>query len=151
DFVLARGTYHDLFLVSAFIALAALLASIPLREPERPRAAAGAGAGFLGALRQRDLLPIWVVGSLVGVAGAGVYTFVKMLVEQEHVGTVGLFFTAYALSAIVLRVFFGWVPDRFGIKRTLLPAVVAYGVALAILALAHDTTTMMIAGILAGF
>src|SRR5690606_1425437 len=88
DFVLARGTYHDLFLVSAVIALVALLASIPLREPERPRVAAGPGAGFFGALRQRDLLPIWVVGSLVGVAAAGVYTFVKMLVEAEHVGTV---------------------------------------------------------------
>ena len=150
DFVLARGTYHDLFLVSAVIALVALLASLPLREPERPRGAAGPGAGFFGALRQRDLLPIWVVGSLVGVAAAGVYTFVKMLVEQEHVGTVGLFFTAYALSAIVLRVFFGWVPDRFGVKRSLLPAVVSYGVALAVLALAHDTTSMVIAGILAG-
>lgn len=150
DVVLARGTYYDLFVVSAVIALLAVLISLPLREPERPRGAAGPRAGFFGALRQKDLVPIWVAGSLVGMSFAGVCTFVKPLVEAEHVGSVGSFFTAYAFAAVVLRVAFGWVPDRFGPKRALFPSIFAFGVSLGLLAIAREPVTMVVAGVFVG-
>lgn len=149
DFVLDRGTYHDLFLVSAIIAAAALLVSLPLKEPDRPRGAAG-GVGFVGAFRQRDLVPIWVVGSAFAMGLAGAYTFVKPLVEEERVGSVGLFFSTYAAAAIVLRVAFGWLPDRVGPKRALFPSLVSISLSLGVLALARDTTLLAVSGILAG-
>ncbi len=148
DFILAHGTYRDLFLASTIIAALALFASLPLKEPARPRGAAG--RGFFGALRQGDLVPIWVVGSAFAMGLAGAYTFVKTLVESEHVGTVGLFFSTYAIAAIVLRVGFGWLPDRVGPKRALMPAIFAIAISLALLAIARDDLTMGVAGAFAG-
>lgn len=148
DAVLARGSYRELFAVSAVIALLALLASLPLKEPERPRGAAG--VGFFGALRQRDLVPIWVLGSMFAMGLAGAYTFVKMFVEQESVGSVGLFFSTYAAAAIVLRVGFGWLPDRVGAKVALYPAIVSIAISLAILVIAEGSLALAIAGVFAG-
>ena len=84
----------------------------------------------------------------MGLAGA--YTFVKTLVESEHVGSVGLFFSAYAAAAIVLRIGFGWVPERIGPKRALMPALGAVGVSLGLLAVARDEVGMAAAGVFAG-
>lgn len=148
DFVLARGTYRDLFAVTAVIALLALLGSLPLKEPERPRGAAG--LGFFGALKQRDLVPIWVLGSMFAMGLAGAYTFVKTFVEETNAGSVGLFFSTYAAAAIVLRVGFGWVPERVGVKRALYPSVVSISVALAILTFANSAVAIGIAGAFAG-
>lgn len=148
DFVLARGTYRDLFLVSTVIAALALLVSLPLKEPVRPRGAAG--RGFVGAFRQPDLMPIWVVGSAFAMGLAGVYTFVKPFVEEERVGSMGLFFSSYAGAAILLRVAFGWVPDRIGPKRALFPAIGSIALALFVLSVSHGALWMAIGGVLAG-
>jgi MFS family permease len=148
DLVLSHGDYADLFMLSGALALGGLLIAIPLREPERPKGAAG--PGFLAALKQRDLWPIWVLGASFATALASTYAFIKRFVEEEHVGTVGLFFAAYATAAIVLRVFFGWMPDRFGVPRTLYPALVAIAASLAVVALARDSVVLAVAGVLSG-
>jgi MFS family permease len=149
DFVLARGTYRDLFLVSVGVTTLALLVSLPLKEPERPRGGA-ASRGFFDALGQRDLVPIWFVGSSFATALAAAFTFLKNFVRDEEIGTVGMFFSFYAAAAIGLRVFFGWLPDRVGPKRVFYPSMACIGAAMAALAFARDDTGIAAAGVLAG-
>ncbi|HEY8431932.1 MAG TPA: MFS transporter [Sandaracinaceae bacterium] len=148
DFVLSYGSYRELFAVSAVVALAALAASLPLEEPARPRGAAG--VGFFGALRQRDLVPIWLIGTLFAMGLAGTYTFVKSFVEELSSGSVGLFFSTYAGAAIVLRVSFGWLPDRVGPTRALHPAILSISLALVVLTFARDGFALAVAGVFAG-
>lgn len=148
DLVLARAGYRELFLVSIALAILALLVSLPLKEPARARTTAG--KGFLRAFGQRDLLPLWFVGSSFAAALAGVFAFLKRYVEIEDVGSVGLFFSFYAGSAIALRVLFGWLPDRVGPKRALYPSLVAIGMALGTLAFAPSDAWVAVAGVLAG-
>ncbi|HJL17763.1 MAG TPA: MFS transporter [Sandaracinaceae bacterium LLY-WYZ-13_1] len=150
DFVLARGSYHDLFLVSVGITTAALLVSLPLKEPARPRGANVVARGFFDALGQRDLLPIWFVGSAMATALAAAFSFLKNYVEHEQIGTVGTFFSFYAGTAIALRVFLGWLPDRVGAKKVFYPAMASIGAAMATLALASDVVGIAVAGVFAG-
>lgn len=150
DFVLARGDYHDLFLVSVGIAALALLASLPLKEPDRLRGGTIVARGFFDALKQRDLLPLWFVGSAFATALAAAFSFLKNYVEHEQIGTVGMFFSFYAGAAISLRVFFGWLPDRVGPKRVFFPSMVTIGAAMMVLAAARSEAWIATAGVLAG-
>lgn len=149
DWVLSRWDYHELFQLTAVLAVVALLVSLPLAEPERARA--GAPVGFFGALRQRDLMPIWFVGSTFATALAGLFAFLKTYTETVlHYGSVGLFFSWYTGAAILLRVGLGWLPDRVGAFKVLYPSMGA--IALSMIALAGSTSEAWIAlaGVLAG-
>ncbi|CAG0956303.1 putative MFS-type transporter YfcJ [Gammaproteobacteria bacterium] len=150
DLVLAHWHYRELFLVSLAIASLALVASLPLREPARARGSMAPSRGFWSALRQTDLMPIWMIGSATAVALAALLAFVKTFVDELHVGSVGLFFSAYAAAAIVLRLGFGWVPDRIGKKTSLYPALVCVSVALVVLSGARGDVEMGVAGAFAG-
>lgn len=147
DLVLSLGTFRDLFLVSVAISTFALLLSLPLREPDRHSVG---GRGFFAAAGQRDLMPIWFVGSMFAMALSGIFSQLANYVSHEDVGTVGVFFSAYSGSAIVLRVFFGWVPDRVGRWRVLGPSLLAMGLAMGLLATAHDWVALVASGIVAG-
>lgn len=150
DFVLSRGDYHDLFLVSLGVAGLALAVSFPLKEPDRHRGGVVAARGFFDALGQRDLLPIWFVGSAFATGLAAAFNFLKNYVEHEQIGTVGMFFSFYAAAAILLRVFFGWLPDRVGPKRVFFPSMLTIGAAMIVLAAARSEAWIAAAGILAG-
>jgi MFS family permease len=147
DLVLAHGEYRHLFIAITAIAGGALLFSLPLHDVERPKAAPG---GMWTAIGQRKLWPVFFIGAMFATALASTYAFFKRFVEEEHVGSVGTFFTAYAAAAIVLRVFFGWVPDRFGFRRALYPALISVAASLAVVGLARESIAIGVAGVLAG-
>lgn len=148
DWILTRWDYRELFLISAGLAAAALVVSLPLPEPERARAT---GRGFFGAAMQTDLRPVWFVGSMMATALAGLFAFVKGYTEDVvHFGSVGLFFSWYTGAAIVLRVGFGWLPERVGAMRVYYPSMVSLALALVALSLATGAEHVALAGALAG-
>jgi MFS family permease len=63
---------------------------------------------------------------------------------------VGAFFGAYASTAIALRVFAGWLPDRIGLKRVLYPAMIVLAIGFVSLSLSHTDLTVTLAGVLCG-
>lgn len=148
DFVLARGTYHDLFIVCAGLSFVGLLVTLPMPEPERQRTG---GGGFLEAAIQPDLMPIWFVGSAMATGLAALFTFMKGYTEEFlHFGSVGLFFSGYTAAAVFLRIFLGWLPDRIGSMRVFYPSMGCLGLSMVILSQATDVTWIAGAGLLAG-
>ena len=151
DVILARADYTALFATAVALALASLLLSLPLRdrlrlashESEAPR-------GFRAALAQPNLVPLWWIGGVFATALACTFSFLKLFVEDTGLASVGGFFSAYAGAAIVMRVFFGWLPDRVGPKRVLFPALAALAVGFALLAGADRTSDVLVAGVLCG-
>jgi predicted MFS family arabinose efflux permease len=151
DSILSHYDYSALFVTAAVLALVSLLLSLPLWD--RPRLASSedeAPHGFRAALRNRDLLPLWWIGGVFATALACTFSFLKLFVEETGLASVGGFFSAYAGAAIVLRVFLGWLPDRVGPKRVLLPALAALATGFAVLAVADQARDVWIAGVLCG-
>ncbi len=151
DVILARADYGALFEAAAALALLSFLLSLPLRDRPRDPSGREPSRGFLAALAQRDLLPLWWVGGLFAVALASVFVFFKRYVEETGIGTVGDFFSAYAGTAIALRLGLGWLPDRVGPKRVLYPALLALVLAFLLLAWAERPGQVLVAGVLFGF
>ena len=62
----------------------------------------------------------------------------------------GLFFSAYSFAAIGVRVGLGWLPDRAGPKRVLLPSFVVLAVGLALIPTVSSDAGLAAAGVLCG-
>ena len=101
-------------------------------------------------LTQRDLMPLWWIGAIFALALASVFTFLKRYVDETGFGTVGAFFNAYTAVALLLRVFLGWLPDRVGPMRVLLPALFCLAAAFVLIALADGPLEVIAAGMLFG-
>ncbi len=149
DVILRRAGYPTLFHVSVALAAASLLLSWPLRE-QRREAHELPARGFLASASQRDLLPLWFIGTVFAVALAANFTFLKTYVMTTGIGSVGLFFTCYSVAAILLRLFLAWVPERIGLKRALFPSLGIVALSFAILALAATPLAIGLAGVLGG-
>lgn len=150
DLLLARFDYAAVFAASVACALLALLFSLPLHDAPRAVHEEEPARGFAAALRQPDLLPLWWMGGIFAAALSSVFVFLKRYVMETGLSTVGEFFSAYTSAAIVLRVFFGWLPDRVGPKRVLFPALACLATAFVLLGSAAEPGEVVLAGALVG-
>jgi MFS family permease len=151
DGLLPRHGFPALFALAAALALASFALSFRLPEARRPRFVPSAGTGARAALRQRELGPLWAIGTVFSVALTAYFVFIKRFVDETGIGSVGLFFGAYTGAALVLRLFLGWLPDRVGPKRVLAPALLALCVGFAVMSGATDEKSLVAAGLLCGF
>ena len=78
------------------------------------------------------------------------WVFLKTFVKAAGIGEISSFFTPYAVTAVLLRVFLGWVPDRIGVKRALFPALGLLGLGLVGLAFATEAWHVALIGVVCG-
>ncbi|MDX1689502.1 MAG: MFS transporter [Acidimicrobiia bacterium] len=151
DTVVARWGYDELFLTATLFATVSLLLSLPVRDVAVDIVDDGEGSpSFFSALRRRSLRPLWWITLVFSVALTGYFAFLRTYVDQTGVGSVGGFFAAYAATAIGLRVTAGWLPDRYGQKTILYPALVVFAAGFLALGTASSMTAVAVAGVLCG-
>jgi MFS family permease len=149
DAILARAEYEHLFVFTACAAAAGHAVGTALPD-SRPLEGGDPARSFFRSVFAAQLLPVWVVGFGFSLAIASYFTFFKTWVIAREIGSVGGFFTAYTIAAVLLRVVFGWVPDRIGPKRTLVPALVCLSVGVGLLAFVDSEIGVIVAGALCG-
>jgi MFS family permease len=152
DAILAGASYRTIFLTALAFGMLGALLCWPLAEPvalaERVRPSSDQPAR--AALLKRDLLPVWIGAFAFFFAMAAVMTFMKTYVLAVGRGSVGGFFAAYAGVALLLRFGFGWIPDRVGLRRMVLPSLASYALGAALLAHADGAAEVLLAGVLCG-
>jgi len=150
DWLLPRFGYAALFECAFGLSILSLLSSLPLSEGFRPRTHTPGAEGLGAALSQADLAPLWMLGAVFSVVLTAFFIFIKRFVDETGIGSVGLFFTAYTVAALTLRIFFGWLPDRVGAKRVLLPSLASLALGFAWMAGARNGHDLAVAGVLCG-
>jgi MFS family permease len=147
DAVIVDGDYGRVFQLACGCALAGLMASALLPETHR----GAPGRSFFAAARAPELRPLWFVGTAFAMGLAAYFVFLKTyLLEAPQLGSMTLFFTTYAIAAVLLRLLFGWVPERVGMIRVLIPSLLLGGTGLGVIAVATGPVHMMIAAITCG-
>lgn len=149
DLVLAGGSFQRVFLTAGAFAVGALVMTLLVGEPVI-EAREGQRSGLLGVIRQRNLLPIWWIVGMFSVVLTAYFAFIRTFVDATGIGTVGLFFSFYAGSAILLRLGFGWLPERIGERRVLLPSLGALVLGFVVLAGATGGVHIAVAGAFCG-
>jgi predicted MFS family arabinose efflux permease len=150
DLLLRAGSYRVIFAVGCGCAASAAALAWTLSEPPRPRSGWEPPRGLRAALRQSDLVPVWCMTAAFFTATALVFTFLKTYVLSTGLGSVGGFFSAYAVLAIGLRVFLGGLPDRLGPERVLGCALASYALGLLVLGSGAGAPAVVSAGLLCG-
>jgi MFS family permease len=122
--------WRAVFLLAAFAALCSAALATRIREPATPHATVARGAvqrgGLLVLLRGRLAREYAIILALSGAAFGAVFTFQQPYALALGRERVGGFFVAYAAAALLVRVAFGHVPDRFGRHRVALGALLLY-------------------------
>ncbi|MBI3766950.1 MAG: MFS transporter [Deltaproteobacteria bacterium] len=149
DVILTHAGYARLFQASIAFAAASLALSLPLRD-HRPARDVTPARSFLASVTEGDLLPLWFIGFVFASAITATFTFLKTFVMETGLGSVGLFFSAYSGAGVLLRLAFGWVPERIGPKRALFPALTMLAAGFLVLAAAGSSIAVAVAGTLCG-
>lgn len=148
DWVIVDGDYRGLFATTTAVAAAALLCSAFLPETGRK---GRPGRSFFAAAAAPELRSLWVVGTAFAMGLAAYFVFLKTyLLDAPAVGTMGQFFTTYAIAAVALRLGFGWVPERVGLIRVLVPSMVVTAIGLVTIAMATSPIHLIAAAIACG-
>lgn len=150
DLILRNYDYHALFLGIAASAFAGLLVSIPLKETRPAGDPNEQTRSYLSTVASSDLRPLWFMTMCSAFGMASYFVFLKTFVLSTGYGTLGGFFSTYAWAAILLRVFAARVPERIGMRRTLMPALAALATGLLLLARAQSTEAVLVAGAMCG-
>ncbi len=150
DFVLSVAGFTQLFLVAAGAAVMAGIFGLPLPE-RRPSLSEGRQrGGFVSVIRAPSLAPLWLMTAGLAFVLTTYFTFLRTYVDETGIGSVGLFFAVYGGAAVLLRIIFGWVPDRVGPKRVLYPAMASLAVGFIVLTFAAGNAHIALAGLLCG-
>lgn len=136
DVLINLGGFNALFLASSLMGLGSwfIVRGLPQLEVMKraPR------RGFFQAFLQRNLLPIWWITLSFTVGMETVFTFTRTFVDERNLGSTGLFFAVYGLTAAATRIAGGRTYDRIPARPLVVAAIVAYGGALLLLGQAES-------------
>lgn len=110
-------------------------------------------SGAMPALRSWwDLRVVLTTLSLATVAfgHGGVTSYVAILSRERGIEPESIFFTAFAASTVVVRIFFSRIGDRVPTRTILYPAFAMIPIAFALLARSRSKTEMVVSAILFG-
>jgi MFS family permease len=134
EWVIRRLGFRALFTMAAAMAVVAGWIVLLLREPAR--ATARPVQGFLwepGALAEVFRLSM-AVTIFFGLGAGTIFVFLPTFAESLGVRTLALFYSAYALAAIGVRVFGGRLIDTHGRRFVIVPSMLTQSIATALLA-----------------
>ena len=157
-FLVGSLNYTWLFWTTLVTAVLGLVLGVFLREPLVKREAQAnqevdkqRAAFSLSDIAHPAVLPIGSFMLVVGVCYAGVITYLNAYAEDRGVTTgAALFFVAYAVAMLIMRLVLGKVQDQRGDNVVVYLGLVCFAVALGILAVANQDWQVVVAGAMTG-
>jgi predicted MFS family arabinose efflux permease len=148
DVLINRLGFHGLFWGAAGVSLVSWLVVwtlpvLPVRGHQPRRS-------FWAAFTQRNLLPLWLATLLFSVGLESLFTFTRTFVDARQVGTAGMFFATYGVSAAVTRIAGGQMYDRLPHRPMLVGGIISYGVGLISMGVAQTVPILVLAAAITG-
>ena len=140
--------FQALFVVSAMASIVSWL--LVWRLPILPILGRRPRRGFWASLAQRNLLPLWWVTLFFSIGLETLFTFTRTYVDERQIGSTGLFFGVYGVTAAAMRVLGGRHYDRIPQRLFVVSALVSYALSLAILAIAGSVPLLVAAAFFGG-
>jgi MFS family permease len=105
---------------------------------------------FGGSLVEWRVVAVTMALFLCSFGYGGITSFVAVMSDQHGITPRSIFFTAFALTVLVTRLFSGRLADRVGHRRVLLPCLALVTVGLAATALARTRGQLVLAAAVFG-
>jgi MFS family permease len=129
-----------------------VMAAIAWRLPPDSTVAARLSRDRLlgGSLVEWRVVAVTMALFLCSFGYGGIMSFVAVMSDQHGIQPRSIFFTAFALTVLVTRVFSGRLADRVGHRRFLMPCLALVTVGLAATALAQTRLQLVLAAVVFG-
>ncbi len=150
DTILALAGYRELFLVAAGVSGLTLLFALPLPVLGASTAEHHRARGFWRTAALSRLRPVWWLATMFSLVLTAYFAFIRVFVDVTGIGSVGLFFGAYAGVAGLERLVLWRLPDRIGERHTLIGSVVVFSSGFFVLAGTGSSLGVAVAGALCG-
>ena len=108
------------------------------------------GQNFTQLLKNKKLKIVCFIMFLVGGSFLTCLNFAAVFTKSINVLPITIFFLSYTVIALIMRIFFGWLPDKYGQVTFCKPALILYGLSIGVLGLSINYISVMSAGILFG-
>jgi MFS family permease len=123
-----RAGWTPVFLLSGISA--AVAAGLALFIREQPEVAP-VSRRVTRPLASKRYLGVLAIGAVVGAALGTMFTFTQPFALEQGMSKVSGFFLGYTAAALIMRLGFGTVADRFGRQRVSASALLLYGAVVA--------------------
>ena len=141
--------FRGFFIFDFFFGLLGFIIALFIKEPVLSEAA-DKGRSYISVILERGVL---FASSALFVAGMGfvtVISFVPVFAGRINVQQYEIFFIAYTISVITVRVFGGWIPDKYGKKKSSIPAFFIYCAGIIVIGMSNNWGELLISGVLFG-
>jgi len=106
--------------------------------------------GFINTLKNKKIFLIFIIMFLVGGAFVTCLNFNAIYARENLIDPITLFFISYTSTALIMRIFFGWIPDKIGRLKTCHPGLIGFGISIGILSYSDTFILTMLSGALFG-
>jgi len=151
EILIGREGFPIYFATAAGFALVSL--GISQLLPETAPLAGGEhrdGSSSARNIPWRALLFLLATTFMFGAAVNSIFTFLAPFAHAHGRGNVGSFFLSYALTAVAVRVLTGRLPDRFGLRRVLIPSLFLYAAGTLLLPHVEHSLALVLVGMMCG-
>lgn len=104
---------------------------------------------YLNYLSYKILVPALIL-FIIGSGFIPTLTFLPVFSLGMGIKEYEIFFIAYTLSVLGVRIFVGWVPDRIGKVITLYPSLIIFSIGILYLGYSSEKTDLIICAVLFG-
>jgi MFS family permease len=145
--------YYDfrvLFLSVFGFGLLSFFIAILLKEPESRRELERKGDSYLTILLRKDILISAITVMIAGSGFISTITFLPVFAKGVKIESFDYFFITYTIAVICMRFFGGWIPDRYGRKKTLIPSLLIFSISIFWLGITSTEIELVETGVLFG-
>ena len=143
-------SFRAFFILVFMFGFLSFLVSLLIREPQRLSQTVIEQGSFLETISRRGVLVTVLATMIAGSGFIPTVTFVPVFSRVIDVESFQYFFISYTFSALGIRLFGGWIPDRFGRKKAIIPSLFFFSVSILWLGFASNDVDLINIGILFG-
>lgn len=144
--------FDTLFWVTGGICLLTLPLTFAINERKNDRncSLSDQGESYYSLIRLRDVGVSSATLFFIGWAFISALTFIPVYSQTIDIDSFDLYFVAYTASTLFIRIFCGWIPDRYGKAGTAKPSILLFAVSILVLSFVNDLTTFIMSAVLFG-
>jgi MFS family permease len=144
--------FPGLFITCILLAIISFICIAFTPEAIRPDNAVGVpGLNLFTRFSKPVLIIICILPLMHGAARSSVVYFISLFIQSLHIERVGPFFVAFSIAAVLIRLGFGDISDRWGRKQVIFPAALMICLNLFLITCINGPFMVILTGFIGGF
>ncbi len=148
--VLQSFGFETFFMFDGAFGLMAFVMAVFVREPPALSLHYEKRGSFIKAVMKPGVIQAAFVLIVSGSGFVTVISFIPVFASRIKVEAFELFFLAYVGAVILVRVFGGWMPDKYGYKKVSVPALFLFSLSILGLSFSSGAYSLILSGVFFG-